>query len=49
MSRADTFRIADKLFQISPRADKFAELLRELGENGELWEVDEIMSRLGGH
>ena len=49
MSRADAFRIADKLREISPRADKFADLLRELGENGEMWEVDEILTRLGGY
>lgn len=44
--RERVFRIANKLFEISPRADAIAALLRELGENGESWEVEEIINKL---
>lgn len=44
--RERVFRIANKLLGVSPRADAIAALLRELGENGESWEVEEIINKL---
>ena len=46
--REQAFRIACKLSDISKRADAIAALVRELGENGEAWEVDTILSALEG-
>ena len=47
--REQAFRIACKLDQTSKRADEFARLMRDLAENGEAWEVEEILGTLGGH
>ncbi len=47
--RESAFRIAVKLSEISNRADAIAALIRELGEHGEDWEVEEIVSKLGDH
>lgn len=47
--RETAFRIARKLAEISARADAIAALIRDLGENGESWEVDEIIRKLGDH
>lgn len=47
--RERTFRIATKLGEISKRGDAIAAALRELGENGELWEIDAIIAALGDH
>lgn len=44
--RERAFRIAQKLFKVSKRADAIAALIRELGENGESWEVEEIINKL---
>jgi hypothetical protein len=47
--RETAFRIARKLSETSKRADAIAALIRDLAENGESWEVEEIVTKLGDH
>ena len=47
--REEAFRIAQKLGEISKRGDDIAALIRDLAENGDGWDVETIVEKLGGH
>lgn len=47
--RRSAFRIAEKLLEISTRANEISKLIADLAENGESWEVEAVVQALGDH